>query len=137
MKKKVEKVLMIDDDTTFEFIFKKTLELGGISSDVVCKHRATEALNFLSHLNEDEYPDVIFLDINMPIMNGFQFLEAYRNKGLNQSHKNTIIAMLSSSIYNKDNEKAKIYDEVKDFIIKPIDLNGFKDFCEKHSLLVV
>ncbi|MDN5202967.1 response regulator [Fulvivirgaceae bacterium BMA10] len=134
MKKKVEKVMVIDDDQVFEFIIRKTFELGGLKSDLICKNKANEALSFLQNASKHEFPDVIFLDMNMPLMDGFEFLDEYRQLGLNHEHKETIIAMLSFPPSRKDMERASSYYELFDFVERPTGLRDLKEFCNKHSL---
>ena len=129
--------MFIDDDDTFSFILKKTFEIGGIKSKVICKTRAREALLYLSTLDNDEFPELIFLDINMPVMDGFEFLETYKSMGLTEAHKDTVIAMLSSSIYINDEKKANVFEEVQDFITKPIDLERIQKFCDEHELELI
>ncbi len=137
MKRTVGKIMFIDDDDTFSFIIKKTFEIGGIKSELICKTRAEEALSELSKMDNEAFPQLIFLDINMPVMDGFEFLEAYKNLGLSKAHNDTVIAMLSSSIYINDEKKAKVFEEVQDFITKPIDLEGIHNFCLKHELELI
>ena len=137
MKRKVGKIMFIDDDDTFSFIIKKTFEIGGIKSELICKTRAEDALVSLSGMDHKDFPELIFLDINMPVMDGFEFLEAYKSLGLNKAHSGTVIAMLSSSIYINDEKKARVYEEVQDFITKPIDLESIQNFCQKHQLELV
>ena len=135
--KKIGKIMFIDDDDTFSFILKKTFEIGGIRSRVIFKTRAKEALLYLSNLDYEDFPELIFLDINMPVMDGFEFLEAYKSMGLNKSHADTVIAMLSSSIYINDEKRTSLYEEVQDFITKPIDLERIQKFCNEHELELI
>ena len=76
-------------------------------------------------LNDTELPDVIFLDINMPIMDGFQFMEEYV-KIKPELNKKITIYMVSSSVDAVDIERAKSISDISDYIIKPIEPKQLK-----------
>ena len=84
---------------------------------------AKQALKYLrdalSEENGKMLPELIFLDINMPAMNGWDFLEQYE-KIAELNRKNIVLVMLSSSMYVDDINRAKTYDTVSDYITKPL-----------------
>lgn len=129
----IRKVYLIDDDEINNFICTNILKKIEFSDDVVAFESGTEALQALKDAaergDEDQIPTVIFLDINMPIMNGWDFLEEY--KRIKHLIKQPIsLFMLSSSIYQADVERSKQYEEVVDFVTKPLNadiLNEIKD----------
>jgi CheY-like chemotaxis protein len=88
---------------------------------------AGDALIALSKLNEDQIV-VIFLDLNMPVMNGWEFLDKYNE--LYQRRKDHIV-ILSSSIDFLDRQKAKLYPVVYDFIEKPLSMDKIRSTFEK------
>lgn len=112
-------LLIIDDDELNLFIISRTIEKTGYEVELVSKNDGQEALEFLVELmdNDKPLPDLIFVDIHMPVMNGWEFLEHYGHI----NRKNNIpVYMLSSSVYDMDRARAKTFDTLKDFISKPI-----------------
>ena len=113
---KLKRILLIDDDVNTNFYNRILFEQAKVCDEILEFQNAEEGLEFLKKENE---VSLILLDINMPIMNGWQFLEAYEQ--LNKKQKEAIIVvMLTSSINMDDQEKAAKYDSVKKFIRKPI-----------------
>jgi len=114
-------IVVIDDDLVDCLINTKILKYGNFAKKVVEYHSGVSALTYLSEIINDaeQWPDYIFLDINMPIMNGFEFIDAYC-KLPEASGRKTKIIMLSSSINPADKEKAKQYDIISSFLIKPL-----------------
>ncbi len=104
-------IILVDDQPIANFITKKLLEIEGYKDNV---KDYTDALIALE-LAKSESEAIIFLDLNMPIMSGWDFLEEMKKLGL--SHK-TII--LSSSTSKLDIEKAKQYSCVVEYIVKPL-----------------
>ena len=113
---KLKRILLIDDDVNTNFYNRILFEQANLSDEILEFQNATEGLDYLKKENE---VSLILLDINMPIMNGWQFLEAYEQ--LDEKQKEAIIVvMLTSSINIDDQEKASKYHSVKKFIRKPI-----------------
>ena len=109
-------ICIVDDDDIYQFTVVKTLELLEFEKNIKVFSDGEEALEFLlSNLNQnDELPDVIFLDINMPIMDGYQFMEEYV-KIKSKLGKKTVIYMVSSSVDPVDIEKAKRISDISDY----------------------
>lgn len=130
----IKKVYLIDDDEINNFICTNILKKISFSHDVVAFESGTEALEALKATlllgESDQIPDVIFLDINMPIMNGWDFLEEYKLLK-NQIKKTVSLFMLSSSIYQADVEKSKQYGDVVDFVTKPLNADILNEIKEK------
>lgn len=114
-------ICLIDDDRIYQFTAKRIIELVNPLQKVLVFSNGKEAIDFFSQqtLSNEQLPDVIFLDINMPVMNGWEFLEAY-NLVKTELDKQISIYMVSSSVDEKDKIRSKSFD-VKDFIEKPID----------------
>lgn len=114
-------IFLIDDDKLFIFLLKKTIGLTGINTNVTDFIDGRKALEYLNDnaSSPDKLPDVIFLDLRMPIMDGWEFLEEYGTIVEKLSKKNKLF-VFSSSISPFDIEKAKNNPNVTDFIIKPI-----------------
>ncbi|MDQ6814595.1 MAG: response regulator [Bacteroidota bacterium] len=114
-------ICLIDDDRIYQFTAKRIIELVDPMQKVLVFSNGKEAIDFFTQqaLPNEQLPDVIFLDINMPVMNGWEFLEAY-NLLKTDLEKKISIYMVSSSVDEKDKIRSKSFD-VKDFIEKPID----------------
>lgn len=131
----IKKVYLIDDDEINNFICTNILKKIDFSDEVIAFESGAEALTALKGAldsgEEDQIPEVIFLDINMPIMNGWDFLEEYLP--LKQLiNKDVSLFMLSSSIYQADVEKSKQYTEVLDFVTKPLNADILNEIKKEH-----
>lgn len=112
------KIMLIDDDPVFNFIARKLIESSKVEYTLEEYLDGSEAIEALSKKNsKDQFPDHILLDINMPRMNGWQFLEAMRDM---QIDKEITITIVTSSIDGEDRRKAHTYPEINEFLIKPI-----------------
>jgi CheY-like chemotaxis protein len=124
-------VCVVDDDAIYQFTIKKTIKSFNLTQKIMAFYDGEEALNFIiENLNKDEeLPDVILLDINMPIMDGFQFMEEYIRIKPKLAKKITI-HMVSSSVVPEDIERAKKISEISDYIIKPMTRGKIKSILE-------
>lgn len=133
MKQKLNSILLIDDDEPTNFINSLVIKKAECAEKVIVKQGAYEALQYLKSLDEGVHPcpDLIFLDINMPAMNGWDFLEEYRL--LEEKHKGkVIIVMLTTSLNPDDEEKARNIKEINDFKNKPLTLDILKEVLLKY-----
>ncbi len=114
-------VMLIDEDEIDNIINQKIIESNNFSERVMVFQTGTDALDFL-RVNAkvaENLPDLIFLDINMPIMDGFQFLEEFEKLESPILDKSKII-MLSSSISPRDIDRAASNRFVKKYLNKPL-----------------
>lgn len=118
-------VMLIDDNEIDNLINQKMIEASNISQHIYVHSGAKSAIEFLKNIEKlgniakDILPDVIFLDIDMPLMDGFQFLDLFDK--LNEDTKQHCkIIMLTSSINPQDINKSKAYHYVKKYINKPL-----------------
>jgi CheY-like chemotaxis protein len=118
----LDKVLLIDDSDIDNLVNKRVIEKTGLSSVVVVKNSAQSAIDYLleiASINHELIPGVIFLDIRMPEVDGFGFLELFENLA-EPIHEKSEIVMLSSSIDSDDYRKAMDNRFVKQFLNKPL-----------------
>lgn len=127
-------ILFIDDDEISTFVNVKTIENAIIADNIITESSAVSALSFLKDqikTGQNSLPDLIFLDINMPVMNGWQFLEEFKRIKSRFKRKIPIIVLTSSS-YQKDKEKAYMYDEVDDYALKPLNIADLSQIKIKY-----
>lgn len=125
-------ICLIDDDKIYQFTARKMLEATGMTKQIQSFYDGSEALTFFSGENSNDVanlPDVIFLDINMPVMNGWEFLEEYE-KLCNQFPKNMLLYVVSSSVDDADIRRSKQYGSVTDYIVKPISRMRYQELLE-------
>lgn len=124
-KYKYANVMLIDDNELDNFINEKTLEANNFAKKIYSNTSAKSALEFLSNLVTmgeqyvSVYPEVIFIDINMPMMDGFQFIENFKKKNETQLQKPKLV-ILTSSVYHEDKQKAQSISQDIIFLNKPL-----------------
>lgn len=126
----INTVCIIDDDPIFRFGTKKIMESVQFCENFLVYKNGKEAFDDLAEklkMNID-IPDVILLDLNMPIMDGFQFLDELVKI---PNAANIPIYIVSSSVDSRDIEKAKTYDLVTNYIIKPFSVSKVQALLEE------
>ena len=121
MRKKLNRVLLIDDSEADLFLHGRTINRAGITGQVIEKFGGKEALEYLMTKEDGEFPrpELIFLDINMPGMNGWEFLEEYRK--LPQEQKaGVIVCLLTTSLSKEDKDASESYADLSLFLSKPL-----------------
>ncbi len=133
MKSKVKNILFIDDSESDNFYHQRKIRMMGIADNIHTCFSGQEALDYLSEEFDGSslQPTLIFLDINMPGMNGWEFLEEYEKLDLAQK-KEIVLAMLSNSIDARDQEKAEKYKSVRGYFSKPLSVEGVQSILETH-----
>lgn len=124
-------VLLIDDDQVYLFAATKTIEATGLAGSVEVCTNGLDALEYLKNIikSSGKLPDVIFIDINMPVMDGWEFLEEY--KTLRENITTPIkIYILSSSVDKNDIMRSKEYNSVIDYVIKPVYKDKFSEILQ-------
>ncbi|NMH61511.1 response regulator [Alteromonas ponticola] len=122
-------VLCIDDDDEYNFLTQEAFYDYHYNGKLTFMTSAEEALDYLAEL--ETFPDIIILDINMPAMNGWDFLEKYEEKGFHKRFS-SLIFMHSSSVFETDKERAARFASVKGFIDKPILLEDLETISTTH-----
>lgn len=122
MEYKYKTVMVIDDNQIDLYIAEMVMSTTKFAEKVICMGSAKEALDYLIPLNDrpDEVPHLIFLDINMPEMTGFDFLNEYKNLP-EAIRKKCIIMMLTTSLDENDRKQAEGNVFVQRFLNKPLD----------------
>jgi CheY-like chemotaxis protein len=129
--KKINCIMLIDDNADDNFFHERVIRKFSYADIILVKQSALDALNyFKKDLLESEYPDLIFLDINMPAMNGWEFLEEF-NQLTKVSQRNPIIIMLTTSDNPDDKAKANTYEIVSDFRTKPLTKDMLDSIIQK------
>ena len=124
MAAKYHTVMLIDDNEIDNLINQKMIEAASITENIYTHTGAKSAIEFLRNVErldvvDKVIPDIIFLDIDMPLMDGFQFLEEFEKFG-SVIKNNCKIVMLTSSINPQDFSRSKKYNSVKHYLNKPL-----------------
>ena len=114
-------ILLVDDNEINNLLHERLIEMSDFGAPVVVKQSAPEALDFLNSVANapEQIPEFIFLDIRMPIMDGFGFMDEFQKMPETLTGKSKVI-LLSSTLDPEDNEKAKRYPHVVKMLLKPL-----------------
>jgi CheY-like chemotaxis protein len=130
-------VLLVDDDEINNFISIKLIKKALLNTEIMACLNGKFAIDQLVDIQRNDpakMPDYILLDINMPIMNGWEFLDEYKRLNIDPTGK-TKIFIISSSVFSNDINKARSYPLVKDFISKPLNVDKIVELfkVEDHA----
>jgi CheY-like chemotaxis protein len=117
-------ICIIDDDPIYQLLINRIITMSETDYDVISFKNGKEALDRfkLDIENDKSLPEIILLDIEMPIMDGWDFMSEI-DKALSQKNDKTAIYIVSSSIAHEDKEKAKTFPEILGYFSKPMDTN--------------
>ncbi len=116
---KLNNTLVIEDSKMDQYILKFNIAKANLTQNVDFMFDAVEALKFLNTKDEEDFPELIFLDLNLPVLNGFQFLEKFESFSDKKKEKCKVV-VLSSSEDQADIERARNNKHVVEYFTKPI-----------------
>lgn len=124
-------ILLIDDDVATNFINKKVVNRADIEAEIKVVQSGEEALQYLSSTGpylglQNPMPGLILLDINMPVMNGWEFLDTFLQEVKAAQQAKIKVIMLTSSVNPEDTAKAERREEVAGILSKPLQVQDLK-----------
>jgi two-component system, chemotaxis family, chemotaxis protein CheY len=134
MNSKTPIVALVDDDKIFQLTASKTIRALNLSEEILQFENGEDALKYLveNAARPEVLPDYIFLDINMPFVDGWMFLQDYA--GLKQSLlKEISIFMVSSSIDPRDIHRARSIPDVTEYVVKPLSREKFIELLDEEA----
>ncbi len=134
MSKTLNCIMLVDDNPDDNFFHEREIKKSNLANNVVSKTTAMEGLEYLKSEKDNKtilHPDLIFLDINMPGMNGWEFLQEYSHLD-KELQSRAIIIMLTTSENPDDEAKAKTWNFVSDYMTKPLTKEKMKNIIDKH-----
>ena len=130
MKRKLNCILLVDDDPDDNMYHQIIIEEMGIVNNIAIALNGLEALEYLKKENQTA-PEIIFLDLNMPKMNGWEFLEQYKH--LNKEQKAKVVLVILTTSANPDHiKKAQEIEDVTGFETKPLSKEILNDILNEH-----
>jgi len=130
---KPKNILLIDDDEIFIFLTSKMLQSTGKVDNISVSYSAMEAIDYLEMTDHKTFPDIILLDLNMPGLSGWDFLEFYSIL-YPKFRKPPVLYVVSSSIADNDTERALKIPGVNGYIAKPMDPGAVKILFDQAAL---
>ncbi|CAD5274618.1 MULTISPECIES: response regulator [unclassified Imperialibacter] len=134
MTSKLNNILLVDDDHATNFINKMVIQKAEVTDTLTIKLNGKEAIDYLSNgvqTDKSAPPDLIFLDINMPVMDGWTFLERYRELREDQKSK-IVLVMLTTSLNPDDKSRAESESAISGFRTKPLSVKMVQDIVTHY-----
>ena len=130
----LHKILCVDDDPITLMLYKMVIAKASFTEEIITAKNGQEALDYYDNLkatNELYSPELIFLDLNMPVMGGWEFLDNFIKEDYENFNTKTKVIVLSSTIDPTDIEKSKKYSNVIDFMSKPVTKEMLENLKER------
>ncbi|MFM8738748.1 MAG: response regulator [Cytophagales bacterium] len=128
-------VALVDDDSIFQFTAKRLIQSTKLASEILQFENGGNAIDYLKQHASDasKLPHHLFLDINMPFLDGWMFLEEFAELKPHFAKKINIY-MVSSSIDQRDINRAKAYQDVREFVVKPVSIETFSRLLQVDTV---
>lgn len=128
----LKNVMLVDDDYATNYLHQLFLEESQRVENVLVAKSADEALSILKDgMSTGQIPEIIFLDINLPAKNGWEFIDEY-SEIVGEASNNSKVIMLSTSENPRDMEKSKEYKLIKEYRIKPLSVPIINEIIDKY-----
>lgn len=135
MQKKLHSILLVDDDKDCNFFHQRLISKMDCVEKVYTVGDGQEALNFLQSTESINKPDIIFLDLNMPHMNGWEFIDAYEKLDENIKAR-VVIIMLTTALNTSDIERGNGYKAITGYRNKYLDKETMKNILEEYFEII-
>lgn len=133
--KPISVVMLVDDNPADNDYHTMILEDSNLVETVSIAFNGKDAIEHIESVaGTDAEPQLIFLDVNMPIMNGFEFLDAFTELGKKRELKSRVVVMLTTSLLEEDRVKAEDYNVMRQFMEKPLTEEAVVEIFEKYQL---
>jgi CheY-like chemotaxis protein len=137
MTTQIKKTCIIDDDDVYIYAIKRLMSLQNLCDDVIVFKNGREAVDYFINNQQDPslLPDIILIDVNMPVLDGWGFIDEYMSNDF-QKLKEADLYMISSSIDPRDVKKAEALPIIKKYIFKPITLDELNALFGKNRAII-
>ena len=135
MNSKICCIMLVDDDQNDNYYHTREIKKACSGTRIITKNSGIDALKYLESIenSSDGHPDLTFVDINMPCMNGWEFLEKYSQLDKDKQSSLTVV-MLSTFINSDEINRTKIWNFVTDYVFKPLTKEKIENIISKHFI---